>query len=139
MLQVGEFAPPFQFSPVFGLGIDSDRLSRALVVVFQRGLAARRLAPLVALWPDLDRQGHGLVVLTDVTLTKARDVVPRQHLRFPVVIDPQRFDAWGVQGRRWMSPSVAFVLGPDRRVLYRGPVSSEALLQAVRGPESSSS
>lgn len=138
MLQVGEFAPPFQFSPVFGLGIDSDRLSRALVVVFQRGLQARRLAPLVALWPDLDREGHGLVVLTDVSLSKARDAVPRQHLRFPVVLDPERFAAWGVPGG-WLSPSVAFVLGPDRRVLYRGPVSAEALLRAVRGPESSSS
>jgi len=147
MLRVGDFAPPFHFSPVFGLAIDSEKLTRALVVVFQRGLPRRRLAVLASAWPDLDREGFGMVLVTDATLPRARDKVPRLHLRFPVVVGPELFETWGLPPRRLGLASIlgamprpfAFVLGPDRQVLYAGGFAMERVLQAARAPGSSSS
>ena len=115
MLQVGEFAPPFQLSPVFGLPIRSEGRTRPLVLVFMRGLRQRALAPLQELWPELDRQGIGLVLLTDVPLATARDRIPRYLLRFPVVLDPSQTPG-GRLGGLLARPRMR-VLAPDQQVL----------------------
>lgn len=129
MLQVGESAPPFQLSPVFGLPVASQGLRRSLVVAFRRGLSARGVAPLLDAWPALDRDGFGLVLVTDVTLGTARDRIPRWLLRFPVVLDPDRFDAWGIP--RWPRLTVV-VLGPDLGVRYAGGFDEGRVLTACR-------
>ena len=116
MLRLGDFAPPFQLTPVFGVSVTSEGQSRPIVLVFLRGLSPRRLAPLVELWPDLDREGVGLVVLTDVPLAKARDAIPRQLLRFPVVLDNPFPETPSRSGS-------AVVLSASREVIYRGPIS----------------
>ncbi len=147
MLRVGDFAPPFHLSPVFGLEIDSGELTRSLVVVFQRGLPRRRIALLTEAWPELDREGFGLVLITDATLPRARDLVPRLHLRFPVVVGPDLFKSWGLPPRRLglasilgaMPRPLAIVLGPDLGVRYVGGFSVERVLTAARAPGSSSS
>ena len=41
MLRVGEFAPPFQLQPVFGLPVDSSALPGALVICLLGGLSYR--------------------------------------------------------------------------------------------------
>ena len=116
MLQLGDFAPPFQLTPVFGVPVTSEGRIRPIVLVFLRGLSPRRLAPLVELWPEFDREGVGLVVVTDVSLVKARDAIPRQLLRFPVVLDNPFAEMPSRTGS-------AIVLSAARQVLYRGPIS----------------
>ena len=80
-------------------------------MVFMRGLRRRALAPLRELWPDLDREGIGLVLITGADLATARDRIPRYLLRFPVVLDPSQVP------RGLLAPPRTRVLSPGLEVL----------------------
>ncbi|MDP2317683.1 MAG: peroxiredoxin-like family protein [Pseudomonadota bacterium] len=100
MLQAGDLAPAFRVQPVFGLPVQTS--GRPLVVLFLRslsgGLARAAVAQAQRALPTLDAAGVGMVAFTRCDLTMARDYVPREHVLFPIVVEPDgaRFEAWGV-------------------------------------------
>ncbi|MCB9764157.1 MAG: redoxin domain-containing protein [Alphaproteobacteria bacterium] len=124
----GEPAPPLRARPVFGLEVDLAAWTARgpAVVVFLRYLGSpftrASLARLQAAFPRLDVRGIGVVALTDSPLAAGRDFVPRHHLLFPVICDPERalYRAWGVD---------AGGLAGALAGLARGGVALEALRQ----------
>lgn len=122
MVREGAEAPVTELQPVFGNPIQvphpSGRTVALLFVedirrpsgreVLERTQAAVREAEL----KDVD-----LVVLCRTPLEQARDLVPRHHLLFPVVCDPEGriFEAWGLE--RATAPSVLQGLGSLPRTL----------------------
>lgn len=110
MPQVGEIAPPLLAQPVFGLPVDLGALSakQPVVLLFVRHLGSPAARAALALaqdrMPEFDRAGISLIAVTPSSLTLARDFVPRFHLLFPLVCDPDGSISrtWGVgepQGR----------------------------------------
>lgn len=89
-------APPLRAQPVFGLDVDLAAWSARgpVVLVFTRYLGSPHArATLFALneaYPDFDREGVQLAAVTDSSLRAARDFVPRHHLLFPLICDPER-------------------------------------------------
>ncbi len=110
MLRNGDHAPPFRVQPVFGLPVQTG--GRPLVVLFLRslsgGLARAAIAEAERVLPRLDAAGIGMVAFTRCDLTLARDFVPRQHVLFPIVVEPDstRFEAWGVGRDRGLARSL---------------------------------
>lgn len=104
MLEPGLPAPALDALPVFGAPVHLHALTarQPAVVCFVRHLgspAARSaLGRLQAAMPEYDRRGVALVAVTRSGLGIARDFVPRHHLLFPLICDPegQHFTAWGV-------------------------------------------
>ncbi|MES2643794.1 MAG: AhpC/TSA family protein [Myxococcota bacterium] len=116
MLRPGDPAPAFRVQPVFGLPVQTG--VRPLVVLFLRslsgGLARAAITEAERALPRLDAAGVGMVAFTRCDLTLARDFVPRQHVLFPIVVEPDnaRFDAWGVGRDRGLVRSLVG-LRPD--------------------------
>lgn len=92
-LQVGDIAPAFTASPIFGLpqAVPPAPGGRAVALCFVRPLASpftrAAMAAVQARYADFDRLGVPLYVLTQTDLTEARDFVPRHHVLAPVVVD----------------------------------------------------
>lgn len=132
---VGEPAPSFIRHPIFGLEIDTASIVRdtALAVVFFRysgSASARRTAmELHEVWPDLDLHDVGLVGVMEGKLDNLRDFVPRYHIKYPVVHDPEGelYDQWGVQRDTALRRSLPSLLSPSTLREYADT------LQAGRG------
>ena len=94
MLQAGQQAPQFLRRPVFGLELDLEELtsSRPLALVFVGSLGSeqgmRILMSLQSQCSEFEREGVGLLAVTSSGLLLARDFVPRHHLLFPLIADP---------------------------------------------------
>ncbi|MDP2305234.1 MAG: hypothetical protein Q8P18_04325 [Pseudomonadota bacterium] len=116
MLGPGDPAPAFRVQPIFGLPVHTG--GRPLVVLFLRslsgGLARAAITEAEKALLRLDTAGVGMVAFTRCDLTLARDYVPRQHVLFPIVVEPDnaRFDAWGVGRDRGLVRSL-LGLRPD--------------------------
>lgn len=95
MLTTGDAVPRVVLDPVFGTALDlPDTLAVGpIVVVFVGGLSTPHtrgiLAALQDVYGDLDRNGIRLVGVTSSDLDRARDFVPRYHVLFPLVVDPE--------------------------------------------------
>ena len=93
---LNQLAPDFEAKPVFGkrLLLQKEAQTRPLVLVFVPGLASpvarNHLASLQSRVADFDLAGVGLYALTPSTLVSAQDFVPRHHLLFPLIADPER-------------------------------------------------
>jgi len=102
MLPAGVTAPRLEAQPVFGLPVRvPDPGGRKLGVFFVGDLGdTATLERLQDGVRDAELAGIAFVVVTRTPLTEARDLVPRLHLLFPVVCDPEgrTFDAWGIRG-----------------------------------------
>ncbi|MCK6524895.1 AhpC/TSA family protein [Myxococcota bacterium] len=103
MLSVGDIAPPLDGQPVFGLPVALGAAQRHPVAVcFVRHLGSpfcrAALAQLQARYAEFDVVGAQVLVITTSPFEVATDFVPRHHLLFPVLCDPDRvhFEAWGV-------------------------------------------
>ena len=92
-LGVGEPAPTFEAQPVFGLPVAVPTPSQPLVLLFIRHLgdpfARQTIVEAQARYADFDRRGIKLAAVTQTDLTFARDFVPRNHVLFPIVTDPE--------------------------------------------------
>lgn len=116
MVDVGEFAPPIDVRPVFGLPVRSG--GRPLVVLFLRplsgGLARAALAQAEKALPVIEAAGGSIVAFTVADLPLARDVVPRNHVLVPVVAETnfERFDTWGLGRDRGLVRSLPALLKP---------------------------
>lgn len=103
MLTVGQTAPAFTRQPVFGLPAQVP-CGRPIAVLFVRSLSSpwtrESLAQVQAEFPRFDLAGARVVAITDSGLDVGRDFVPRYHVLFPVVCDPDQalFQEWGVGG-----------------------------------------
>jgi peroxiredoxin len=119
-VDVGDRAPSFVRRPIFGLDVDSEAIVRetALAVVFLRysaGATCRRTAlELHEIWPELDLAGAALVAVTEGDLVKARDFVPRYHIRYPVLHDADGalYEEWGVERDRGFKRSLGALVSP---------------------------
>ncbi|MFN7142193.1 MAG: AhpC/TSA family protein [Myxococcota bacterium] len=116
MLSVGDLAPPFHVQPVFGLPVTTG--GRPLAVLFLRSLsgslARAAIAEATKALPRLHAAGGQMVGFTRCDLTLARDFVPRNHVLFPIVVEPDdaRFEAWGVGRDKALARSAASLLAP---------------------------
>jgi peroxiredoxin len=94
MLQAGQQAPHFHRRPVFGLELDLGELTsqRPLALVFVGSLGSEQgtgiLMSLQSMCADFEREGVGLLAVSSSGLLLARDFVPRYHLLFPLIADP---------------------------------------------------
>ena len=115
MLRPGDVAPPFDVHPVFGLPVRTG--SRPLIVLFVRplsgGLARAALAEADKALPEVEAAGGSIVAFTVADLTLARDVVPRNHVLVPVIVEGTfaRFEAWGLGRDRGLARSMLAI--PD--------------------------
>ena len=122
MLRPGDRAPTAVVAPVSGLPVDLG--TGPLVVLFLRplagGMARVAIASVQAAMAQFDARAVRVVAITRGDLTMARDYVPRHHVLFPVVIDPDGalFDTWGVprdlafrQSLRGLRPSALRTVG----------------------------
>ena len=104
MLKVGDRAPVFKARPVFGYDVDVAALTaeRPLAICFMQHsnspLARRDTAQLQEAYREFDLSDIHLVAITPTRLRIARDFVPRFHLLFRMIADPehQLFDAYQV-------------------------------------------
>jgi hypothetical protein len=116
MLQVGDLAPAFRVQPVFGLPVATG--GRPLVVLFLRslagGLARTTLAAATRALPRIEAAGGAMVAFTQCDLTLARDIVPREHVLFPIAVEPDdaRFKAWGVGRDHRLTGTLPTLLRP---------------------------
>ena len=118
MLKEGDTAPEFQARPIFGHEVDvPDGLdTRPLVLCFVPFLgspfARRALAMLQERCADFDLIGARLVAITQTDLTAARDFVPRYHILFPVISDPdgQLQSLFDIQEDRFLLSSLRAAL-----------------------------
>ncbi len=100
MLHAGDLAPALQGQPVFGLPVTTG--ATPLVVLFLGALKAGATRAAIeathAALPRLDAAGVRVVGFTRSSLEVARDFVPRNHVRFSILTDPEglRFADWGV-------------------------------------------
>ncbi len=110
MLNVGDAAPHFCERPVFGYDVDVAAITekQPMAICFLQhtnsSLARRAAADLQAAYRGFDLAGVFLVAVSPTGLKVARDFVPRFHVLFPVIADPERrlFDLFQVDraGRR---------------------------------------
>jgi peroxiredoxin len=122
-------APSFDVKPVFGvpLSVSEDSQSQPLVLVFVPSLGsavARSLLAQVQEWvAPFDLAGVRLLAFTRSSARAAQDFVPRYHLRFPLVADPDGvfFSQYGVG-----------VLRPKQFVSSLRPGAIKEGLQALR-------
>lgn len=144
-LGVGSLAPEVQVRPVFGGALQvPDPSGRDLLLVFGRHLGSPFTRALVdtlhhAL-DDLREARVQPVFFTESGLDRARDFVPRHHVLFPVVSDPegtlfQRFGvgldagARGTLGELWsrglrsLAPLLRHLPGPVDAPLHRLPAA----------------
>jgi peroxiredoxin len=104
VLDTEQKAPHFEAKPTFGLhfSLNDACRERPLVLIFvpSLGSAISRacLAQVQEMVSAFDLAGVGLVGLTRSTLRATQDFVPRYHLRFPLIADPQGaiFSQYGV-------------------------------------------
>jgi len=99
-----------------------------MVLCFVRNLASpfsrAVMAEIQLRYPDFDREGFSLVVVTPTDLTQARDFVPRHHVLAPVVVDED-----GALHRAWQVGSDRALAGSLRSLLQPARVS--AIMQAL--------
>jgi len=108
MLEVHQKAPHFEAKPIFGrhFSLEEACIDRPLVLVFvpSLGSALTRacLAQVQKMVPAFDLAGVGLFALTRSSVRASQDFVPRYHLRFPLIADPEGaiFSQYGVQRLR---------------------------------------
>lgn len=116
MLSVGDVAPAFSVQPVFGLPVATG--GRPLAVLFLRSLsgslARAAIAEATRALPRIEAAGGQMVAFTRCDLTLARDLVPRNHVLFPIVVEPDgaRFDAWGVGRDKGLARSLTALASP---------------------------
>jgi len=104
MLKVGDRAPGFLERPIFGYDVDVAALTgdKPLALCFMQHsnspLARRAAAQLQEAYREFDLADVHLVAITPTNLKVARDFVPRFHLLFRVIADPERrlFELYGV-------------------------------------------
>lgn len=104
MLDTTQQAPHFEAKPTFGRHVSLDEACRerpmVLIFVPSLGSAVSRacLAQVQEKVSAFDLAGVGLVGLTRSTLRATQDFVPRYHLRFPLIADPEGtiFSLYGV-------------------------------------------
>jgi len=104
MLKVGDKAPTFQERPIFGYDVDVGGITadKPLAICFLQHsnspLARRAAAELQEAYREFDLADIDLAAVIPTSLRVARDFVPRFHLLFRVVADPDRklFEQYGV-------------------------------------------
>jgi peroxiredoxin len=117
MLEIGQPAPTFSVQPVFGLPVSLG--GRPVVVLFLRSLsgslARAAIAEATLALPRIESAGGAMIAFTRCDLTLARDIVPRNHVLFPVAVEPDdtRFTAWGVGRDRGLVRSLAALPRPS--------------------------
>ena len=138
MLSIGDPAPKFERQPVFGLPVQVPS-KQPLLLCFVRSLSSpltrERMAQLQLRHGDFDVQGIRVAAITDSKPEVAQDFVPRYHVLFPVVCDPEQrlFEAWGVGGHnpvlgRLRGLGVANVRGAFRALKHGvGPIERRQL------------
>ena len=96
MLSVGDIAPQFASRSICGPFIDVEKLSaeRPLALCFlnhtNTSWCREGMAAIQASWNQFDLEGVHLAAVIPSELEVARDFVPRFHILFPVVADPDR-------------------------------------------------
>jgi hypothetical protein len=116
MLSIGDPAPAFTVQPVFGLPVSTG--GRPLAVLFLRslsgGLARAAIVEATKALARIEAAGGGMIAFTRCDLTLARDIVPRNHVLFPIAVerDAARFEAWGVGRDRGLATSIAALATP---------------------------
>lgn len=94
MLKEGDPAPAFSARPIFGYPVEIPKslADGPIVLCFVPFLGSpftrRTLADLQDRYADFDRRGIRIVAVTQTDLTAARDFVPRFHLLYPLITDP---------------------------------------------------
>lgn len=95
MLKVGDRAPEFNARPVFGYDVDVAALTadKPLALCFMQHsnspLARQAAAQLQEAYREFDLADIHLVAVTPTNLKVARDFVPRFHLLFRIIADPE--------------------------------------------------
>jgi peroxiredoxin len=124
MLTAGETAPAFDKQPVFGLPVQVPPRRYPQIVCFVRGLsspmAREALTVLQQAWPRFDVEGFGVLAVTSSRLRPAQDYVPRHHLLFPLVVDPDHelFGRFGVGGDKALVGTLrGLAMGGARRAV----------------------
>lgn len=93
LLQVGDTAPAFTASPIFGLdlpiptGGGGPPVALCFVRPFASPFGRAAMAAIQDRYADFDRLGVPLYAITQTDLTQARDFVPRYHVLAPVIVD----------------------------------------------------
>ncbi|MED5371095.1 MAG: redoxin domain-containing protein [Myxococcota bacterium] len=139
MFSVGDTPPSVERQPVFGLPVRLPDPERTQLVVFVRSLSSpltrEALFQLQARHGDFDVEGVQVVAISDSDLELARDFVPRHHLLYPLITDPEQalFEAWGVGGAKPLSGrlrglGVASIRGAVRALRHgHGPIERRQL------------
>lgn len=123
MLKVGQDAPAFTKRPVFGLPVQLPHARYSTVLCFVRGLGSpwtrETLAQLQDRWSEFDVLGHQVVAVTDSPASIAQDFVPRYHVLFPVICDPEQelFRAYSVGGTVSLAGNLRGLAGSARQGL----------------------
>ncbi|MFT5686669.1 MAG: peroxiredoxin [Myxococcota bacterium] len=118
MLKEGDAAPAFSARPIFGYPVEVPAGLKAgpIVLFFVPFLgspfARRTLALLQERFADFDRRGIRIVAITQTELTAARDFVPRYHLLYPLITDPEGElqSLFDIQEDRYLLSSVRSLL-----------------------------
>ena len=117
---IGQAAPTFNRQPIFGYTIDSADLTseRPLVLAFLRypGSSTTRatLTELATIWPTLDYNDISMLAVIEGDLDALQDLVPRFHLKFPVIHDDGGlYEQYGV-GRDASITTAAKSLTPSK-------------------------
>ena len=93
MIAPGSPAPPLAGQPVCGLPFDLAVARRrgTVAVIFLAPLASRaaqqNLAGVTEIWPRVDAEAGGMVLVSRSPLETARDFVPRHHVLVPMLVD----------------------------------------------------
>ena len=128
MLPAGELAPVFQLQPVFGLPVQSPSGSEWLGLFFLAGLSGSCAREDLALLSErsraLDKAGVRLVAVSPGPRAIALDLVPRVHLLFPLLLDPDGAlrRGFGLETEHGGAPISGLLKGSGRwlRSLARG-------------------
>jgi peroxiredoxin len=123
MLKEGDPAPAFSARPIFGYPVEIPESLRSgpIVLVFVPYLgspfARRTLALLQERFADFDRRGVRIVAITQTDLTAARDFVPRYHLLYPLITDPdgELQSLFDIQEDRYLLSSIRGLIGRRQR------------------------
>ena len=119
MLKEGDTAPAFSARPIFGYpveipqGLTDGPIVLCFVPFLGSPFARRTLAMLQERYADFDRRGIRIVAITQTDLTAARDFVPRFHLLYPLITDPDGTlqSLFAIQEDRYMLSSLRSVMG----------------------------
>lgn len=123
MLQAGQVAPTLSEKPVFGLPVQVPHARYSTVLCFVRGLGSpltrEALALLQERWSDFDVLGHQVVAVTDSPPRIAQDFIPRYHVLFPVICDPEQhlFKTFEVGGHIELAGNLRGLAGSARSAL----------------------